>query len=211
MYSLSIQVDDQVSLQLRAIDVGVELAALAPIAGESGKQVVVNHLLGLSAARHRSDSTGDFYGEAAAATNYQPSGDGLVISINKAGIAQRYFGGRIDPVNVSRLAIPARTESRGKRPREFSNLEVVFFRETMALVERQSTDLRIVKDRRKGREGQLRAQRGQERGSLVMFWLVPFVDQQPDPEVLPDESAIMGAVYARIEQHIARLEDRRAA
>lgn len=208
MYSLSIQVEDKATPLLHALQAEMESGALTSLIGEVGKQVFVNHFLDLAGSRHRSDSSGDFYGEAAAATTFADTGDGVIISINKAGIAQRYFGGHIAPVNASRLAIPARSETIGKRPREFSNLQVVFFRETMALVERESTDISIAPDRRKGRQGQLRVKRKQERGGVVMFWLVEGVDQAPDLSVLPDSDEILSAVYQRLERHLDRVAER---
>lgn len=210
MYGVAIQLDDKASPFLRALELGLEPGRLAPVAGESGRKIVADHLLKLSAARHRGDAPSDFYGEAAAATAWQPDGSGVIISIHKTGVAQRYFGGPIAPVNAARLAIPARSEAIGKRPREFSNLELVFFRETLALAERESSDVRIVKDRRKGREGQLRLRRGQERGGAVMFWLVERVDQDPDPTVLPAEETLSAAIYGDLSRYVERLEARRA-
>lgn len=205
MYSLSIQVEDKATSLLRALDAGMATEEINALIGESGKQVVVNHLLDLASSRHRADARFDFYGEAAAATTFVDSDAGAIISINKDGIAQRYFGGRIEPDDAARLAIPARSEAVGKRPKEFSNLQVVFFRETMALVERESSDIRITKDRRKGKQGQLRIERGQERGGVVMFWLVESVDQGPDTSVLPDPDDLLSAVYDRLDRHVGRL------
>ena len=96
----------------------------------------------------------------------------------------------------------------GRRPREFSNLEVIFFEHGGALVERESTDISTALDRRKGREGQRRVKRGAERGGGVLFWLVPKVHQDPDDAVLPAARTLLNVVFDDVAEYVDRVISR---
>ena len=45
---------------------------------------------------------------------------------------------------------------------------------------------------------------GSEIGDVVFFWLVPEVDQAPDPTVLPDEDALELTAYDAMNQFLIR-------
>lgn len=127
-------------------------------------------------------------------------GEGVSVTINQRAIAQRFFGGDIEPVNAKFLAIPARTESYGKRPGEFDNLRFILFPSGAgALVERDATKLT-----RKGKQGAAV-------GGLVFFWLVKQVHQDPDPSVLPTEDAMLEAAMQNAQSYVSRVWDERRA
>ena len=81
------------------------------------------------------------------------------------------------------LAIPARSETYGHRPREFSGLKFAFFKGAgAALVEEDLTEVKI-----RGRGKKRTVERGQTRGGLVWFWLRKSVKQPQDRTLLPTE------------------------
>lgn len=143
--------------------------------------------------------------------------DGVSVSINQVAIAQRLFGGDIEPVSAKFLAIPARSESYGKRPREFDNLQLILFPSgAAALVEREAG---VVRGGRRGGEkgagakkvaGISSRRKGDEMGGLVYFWLVKQVHQEPDPTVLPEESEMLDAAFINAQQFIDQVWERRA-
>jgi len=179
--SLSIEVIDAATPALRNLARGLTDRRVRMIVGRAAVGEVKAHFRELD--RSRSNSLGGkrthFYAKAGRSTHQRNLADGVAVVISHTGIAQRYFGGTIRPVNAKRLAIPARAEAHGKRPREFSNLEVVYFRSgAMALQERSATSLRKTK---KG------FKKGKSVGGGIMFWLVKQVTHKADPSVLPTE------------------------
>lgn len=132
-------------------------------------------------------STG-FYTEARDKTQEpQVVSDGVVISIDQEGLAQRYFGGDIEARPGSFLTIPARGEAYGHRAREFSNLKLVRFPTGIyALVDRDEEP--------------------QEGG--VYYWLVRSVHQHGDPDILPSEEDLTGAALTSASSYIERVWER---
>lgn len=209
MYTISITVDAaDAGAFLAGLQAGIAPERMKLVAGRAATNHTSRHLLALSGQRHRAVSPTDFYGEAAASTRYEIVDDGVMVGVHRTGIAQRFHGGDIEPVNARLLAIPARDEAIGRRPREFSNLEVIFFEHGGALVERESTDISTALDRRKGREGQRRVKRGAERGGGVLFWLVPKVHQDPDDAVLPAARTLLNVVFDDVAEYVDRVISR---
>jgi hypothetical protein len=200
MSSLGIQVDirDAVTPLLNALPAQLAPERVGPPVGQAVANLLRAHFARLDQKRPNAlggDRT-HFYARAAKNTSYAVAPPGVTVSVNSQGIAQRYFGGVIKPVKAKKLAIPARAESYGKSPREFSNLEVAFGkRGPYALVERASTDIKTIKRK----SGELRIKRGADRGGGVMFWLVDQVNQAADPTVLPGdgETALAAFLAAR--------------
>lgn len=121
-----------------------------------------------------------FYAAAARATSFALVGDStVVVSIAQRGISQRYFGGRIVPVKAKLLAIPAHPLAHGKLPREFPDLEMIF-----------GAGGRPV--------GLAQKPQGTRQFGVFLFRLTPFVDQKPDPTVLPELSAVGEAVSTAV-------------
>jgi hypothetical protein len=155
-----------------------------------------------SAARLLASPTG-FYADAARGTQLpQIESDGVSVSINKEGLAQRYFGGPIVASGKSKwLTIPAIALAYGKRAGSFNNLRFVYFRQDLAaLVERLST---LIKRDRKGIFRPVASTIG-----AVFYWLKREVTQSPDPSVLPTDDEILGPATLAGEQAILRIWER---
>jgi len=169
---------------LGAIAMGIDPDGTRHVAGRAGVNIIKGHLRGLD--RQRSNKLGGkrshFYSAAAAATSYHVVSGGAVVSIAHQGFAQRYYGGTIRPVNAKALAIPARPESYGRLPSDFSDLFVMRWKggSRAALVRTEGGALRIY------------------------FWLVKSVTQRGDPTVLPSEEEITSAVYDAIGSFLRR-------
>lgn len=157
-----------------------------------------------------------FY-ERASKSVQQPQleGDGVSISIDQQGLAQRLFGGTIEAKPGGFLTIPARTETYGKRAGEFSNLRLIIFGhgDTGALVERDASVLRGGKrGKRGGLAGSLAGKRkGGEIGGGIYFWLVKSVTQPADPDVLPTDEEILDPAIQNARRYISRIWDERLA
>jgi hypothetical protein len=112
------------------------------------RTLVQDHLGALDA--NRANQLGGkrthFYAAAARGVSYATGSEGVDISIHQTGIAQRYFGGTIKPVNSKYLTIPADPESYGHRAGEFNNLMLLWGKNgPYALAERESQDISIRK------------------------------------------------------------------
>lgn len=155
-------------------------------------RLLLDHLTALDIARPNAlgGRRTHFYESAGKNTSYATHDNGVTISVNQTGIAQRYFGGTIEPGPGKKyLTIPARAEAHGRRAGEFDNLEFLFGRHgPYALAERQATAIKFRK-----RKGETTVAASEERGSGIFYWLVKSVSQDPDSSVLPSESAILNS------------------
>lgn len=144
-----------------------------------------------------------FYARAGKATSYAVHDNGVTISVNQTGIAQRYFGGTIEAAPGHLLTIPARAEAHGRRAREFNNLEMLFGRNgPYALAEREAINISYKRGKKSGdRDSKIKI--GEKVGSGIFYWLVKSVTQEPDPTVLPDEPSILTAALTAA-QHYAQ-------
>ncbi|WP_221029902.1 hypothetical protein [Actomonas aquatica] len=97
--------------------------------------------------------------------------EGVMISINHVGIAQRYFGGIIQARPGGKLTIPVHPEAHGRRAREF-DLTPIFFADGSGI---------LVDDTNPNAPGGI---------GEVYYRLVDQVDQEPDPTVLPDDDQL---------------------
>ncbi len=143
-----------------------------------------------------------FYADIARAVQRpQVNAEGVTIPINHVGLAQRWLGGTIKAgVGTSTatggptrwLAIPARSESYGRTPAEFSQAG-----QPLRFVKTRSGGAMLIAEAG-GAEGRLRSEQG-----LAMFWLVKEVNQKPDPSVMPAEEEIAKVVGLSIEDYLA--------
>lgn len=167
-----------------------------------------------------------FYEEAAASTGYTTDYGFPAVVVMKKGVAQRRFGGRIEPKHTKYLAIPNSfssmiSETYGKSPMDFGNLDVVWGRRKDGTIgpiglkgheddtdddEQGAYHQTHVFQRQRGGSATRDGKRGEyvpygKRGKdlkgssgEVLFWLAQWVDQQPDPTVLPntEDLAITG-------------------
>lgn len=190
------------------------------IMGRAAQQVIKDHFEKLAgdAVHHKTaeslgaERTG-LYEEAARGTEApQLESGGVSVSVHQVAIAQRLFGGTVEPVNAKFLTIPARSESYGKRAGEFDNLVPILFPSGAgALVQREATVLRGGRSRGEKRVAGIGEHRkGEEMGGLIYFWLVKQVTQSPDPSVLPGDEEIldpvMAAAAAFIDSVVTRLD-----
>jgi hypothetical protein len=161
------------------------------VAGRAAANTVQKHLRGLD--RTRSNDLGGrrshFYSLAALATSFTTDDQGAIVTVAHLGIAQRYYGGTIRPINAKALAIPARAEAYGRRPRDADNPQDLF-----------------VRPGRAGRTAVLARRQGKR--LEVWYWLVKSVTQDPDLTVLPREEEITTAATAATDNYIQRHLDR---
>lgn len=208
----SITIRDTATPVLDRLAVAMRRETYKPAVGQAGVRVLMDHLKDKNADQS-SHSTANqlqarpsgLYADFARALSYSRSATGVVVSINHVAARQRYHGGTIKPVNAKMLTIPASAKSYGRSAGEFSNLFVMSGKQgPFALAERESTDISISKDRRKGRSG-MRVKAGFQRGGGIMFWLVRSVTQQPDDTVLPAEDALISGIMSALEGWLKKI------
>lgn len=158
-----------------------------------------------------------FWEGAANATTATVTPEGVVITIAKQGMRQRFSGGTIRAgVNISRvtgkpivyLAIPARAEAHGKRPGEFgSALEFAITDQGPALVRKRDEFKEVGKRRKDGTKKQKQVAGEGE----VVFWLRKRVTQRPDSTVIPDAAAYGTAIASDLATWLNTLAARASA
>lgn len=154
--------------------------------GEVAASVIQKHFGVLSAERDRHSR---FYETAAKGTLLgNVDAVGADIEIHKLGIAQRYFGGPIDPKNRTYLTIPAAEESYGKTVETVSQTHPMGVRFGTGGIPRALVELTQTVSEKTGKP-----YKTPRPGGKVLFWLVKHVDQDADPTVLPEPSEIQEA------------------
>jgi hypothetical protein len=198
MIAFNVNSEELAVLQRRATDAGIAGQA-AKVGGRAVAGFLRDYLFNLDAERPNKmggDRT-HFYADAARSVQVpEVSGGTASVSINHVGLAQRLLGGPIKPVVATLLAEPARAEAYGKAPREFDDLEFVPTRNGGMLV--QALQIQITRGKRKGDYSTTTV------GALAMYWLVPEVDQDADPTVLPSETALAGCATGAMSDYINR-------
>jgi hypothetical protein len=171
------------------------------VMGRAIRGVVVSHFIQIASdsahhktARSLGAAPTGIYEKAAQGTS-QPevSQEGVSITIHQVAIAQRFFGGTIEPVNAKFLAIPARSEAYGKRPREFDNLRLILFKSGSGAL--------VSKEPPSGTRRTRIAGSAREPG-LIFFWLVKQAVQEADPTVLPTEEEMLNAAVESAQEYI---------
>lgn len=208
--TLQIEVKDEASPAAKQFAAGLKSSDLRAVMAKALKIALQGHLQKLDG--ERANALGGrrthFYAQAGQSVNQIETGAAEIqIAISQVGFAQRYFGGTIRAGTgtssftgrpTKYLAIPARSESYGKRPGEFSNLHFIAFRSgSAALVESPATKLA------KQRGGGFRS--GGSLGGAVVFWLVKEVTQKADPSVLPEEDALLGAAVDAAAEYLDQI------
>ena len=201
MLGINIQTNDAATEAVLDLDRDIDLDQIAPIIGESGKNAVRNHLDALDSKRRNrlGGRRTHFYGDAAKSTNFRITSNGVEVAINHVGIAQRYFGGTIKPVNARNIAVPAAAEAHGKRPREFGNLRLVFGGKGVNI----SVEGRI----KRFRMGLAKKDSGARAGKLL-YRLVKSVTQEADKTVLPKDDEILDHVAGDVKAYLDMQEKR---
>lgn len=214
--SLTISITDRATPFLNSLDGEIFRDATKAAAGGSVMRQILDHLTVLDAERPNElgGQRTHFYAKAGKSASYQITDTGATVSINKEGIAQRYFGGEIRPGPGKKyLTIPARAEAHGRRAGEFNNLQVLFGRNgPYALAERENTTFAFRKGKRgkPGRDIWGKPERDiserllyrQTHGGGIFYWLVKSVTQQPDPSVLPELSEMETTAFSAVENYV---------
>jgi hypothetical protein len=168
--------------------------------GTAGKKLFQTHLLSLGRNK-RGWPTTNFWSRAAKATSYVLDGMRVIWSINQQGVRQRYFGGRIAPVNKKALTIPIGPDAYGKVASDFPAAFVLRTKKGAYLVQHGTTisakSGKIVK-----RTGQGFKAKRVSAFLEFLFKLVPFVDQRPNPNVLPTPDRIAEVVSGEIVRNL---------
>jgi hypothetical protein len=138
----------------------------------------------------------NFFSQVADRTGATAAAGTVTVNIADYRIRQRYEGGTIRPGPGKKfLTIPARTEAYNTKAKDYNFLTPIFFRSgNGALVQADRSN-------RNTREAQ---------GGGVWFWLVKSVTQRPDPTVLPNRDAVVGASIKALDTWFAG-QSRRAA
>jgi len=178
-----------VSIEVDAKSLDDLIAATVELAGEMGsdemkfamgtamKETIRDHFgeIAQDSEHHQSalslgaTPTG-FYEEARDKTqDPQIKAEGVSVSIDQEGLAQRYFGGDIEARPGGFLTIPARGEAYGKRAGDFPNLKLIIFPSGLAAL--------VDRDEPKDEGG-------------VYYWLVRSVHQNADPDILPTDDEL---------------------
>lgn len=190
--SISINIRDQATPAIDRLDSELQRDGVKHTAGVSVMRQIIDHLTTLDAERPNTlgGRRTHFYSVAGKSTHYDITDTGAIVSINHTGIAQRYFGGKIEREDGGPLTIPARAEAHGRRAREFSNLEILYGRNgPYALAERYATSFSVRSRHDKSGNRQSKIVNRKSVGGGIFFWLVKSVTQEPDPSVLPSEES----------------------
>lgn len=163
---------------------------LRKVAGKAAANVLQRHLRDLDRRPNRlGGRRSHFYSLASQAVSFTTDAQGALVTVAHLGLAQHYYGGTIRPINAKALAIPARPEAYGRRPRDSDNPRDLF-----------------VRPGRGGRAAALARRDGKR--LEVWYWLVKSVTQEPDPTVLPDDSALADAATSAVDNYVRRHIDR---
>jgi hypothetical protein len=208
VYSMSMKVSDRKVRQfVREMKGALGDDNVKHVAGRAGVNVLRDHLFDLDRTRRNSmgGRRSHFFAHAGRATNYSLVTAGVSLNINHAGIALRYFGGTVRPVNSRLLAIPADKSTHGTRPREHNNLVLVMFGDSGigALMERSHSEISI------GKKGVTRGRTVRGRNRAIKFWLVPETEHDPDPTVLPTTGELLDGIREPVHAYIHRIAARK--
>ena len=184
--TLHITVTDNATPALEAKLAQVQPGRLANILGPGLTVYVQDHLRG-NGTNKRGWPTTNFWADAARGTSWSAADGGLVISINKIGVRQRYYGGPIAPVKAKALAIPISPVSYGHLPSDFPGLFLIKTATGAYLVQRneavsEKTGRTVGKTGTGGNAG-----RRIKSNLTFLFMLSAGVNQAPDETVIPSE------------------------
>ncbi len=178
---------------------------MADAGGRAVKRLLVDYFKTLNDERHRDGGEG-FYADAARSVqNPETTGGTAVIAINKIGLAQRLLGGTIKAVKGKYLAIPnpSNPDAIGHVPADFPNLQ--FFRTPRGGgLKLQLEVASVVGHVRTGKNAGKSRNEASIIGDVVMFWLVPEVEQKADPTVLPDQDVMQQEAFAEMDAYLTR-------
>lgn len=178
--SVTVQITDTATAGLQELGLKLDGAAVMRVVGRSASQLAKAHFRELDKERPNQlggDRT-HFWRDAANSTSFEAKEGEARLIIDHIGVALRYFGGTVLPVASKYLTIPATPEAHGKRAAEFEGLEYRPYKGP-------------------------RARGALTLGEVVFFWLVESVDFQPDPTVIPEDSAFNAAIASALADYTA--------
>lgn len=164
--------------------------AARAVIGRAAVNAIQKHLRDLNQSRPNKlgGKRGNFYAKAAASTHYRHIADGVQVAVTETGFALRYYGGTVKPnPPLKALAIPARPEMYGYRPRERS--------EEMFVVWKPGKSVGVLATRA---------------GSAlrILYFLVSKATIPADKSLLPRHDAIRDAVSRSLASYIRRAAER---
>lgn len=177
--------------------------------GTAVKRLLLDHFSELNEERHRAGGVArpGFYEEAAQSVeNPVAAGDHAVaININLIGLAQRWLGGVISAVNRKYLAIPNPENPGviGRIPADFPNLKF-FPTPRGGGLKMQGEVASLLGTKMSGKNKGKSKSIGSIIGELVLFWLVPSVDQAADPTVMPPDDEMQNAAFTAMDGYLTR-------
>lgn len=182
--SITVQITGDALPWAKRLEAAERSPRLRKVGAAAAAKTVRQHFVKLDRERHRGGRH-HYYGQAARSTSWAVRNDEMLVVIDHVGIAQRYFGGTIRAKNAGALTIPVEgSEAEGRRASEFSDLFAVM--------------------RDNGRRGFLA--RTDAAGKLIpLYWLRKEVHQDPDPDVLPQESELLGSAVKAMEDVLDRI------
>ncbi len=207
--SFSLSIRDEVTPLLRSLPSALGGDGIKLAIGRAAARLIQANFAALQSQRpnrHGWPRQGYWAQAARSVSQPKPDPDGVTISVAQPGIAARYFGPtEIKPVAARYLTIPAREEAYGTRPidsRWNGQLRFIPTRCGGMLVQRDMTTIRVIKDTRRGREGQQRVRRGEQAGGGVLFWLLRSVTMPQDKTVLPDADDLRAAAVMAAQDYL---------
>lgn len=149
------------------------------VAARAAAKFTRQHLALLGQTRHRrSGGALNFYADAARKTTGRVVSDDIVITVDKEGMRQRYYGGTIRATRRKYLAIPT-DDATGMVPRDFDRLKFA---------------------PNKAGGGRLMDDSGR-----VLFWLKKSVTQKADPSVMPSDSDFVEVIEPSVQEAINQM------
>lgn len=204
MIAVTIQSQVLSDLLKSAKEIGQE-EDVAMVGARAAANLTRDHLFALDQTRPNAFDAPrtHFYSDAAKSViDPVPDLGGASFTITKVGLAQRWLGGTIRPVDKKMLAIPAIPEAYGKTPREFNNLEFVPRGPGKGmLVNRLHSTSTNVEPKTRGKGYKATSV---NLGSVVVFWLVSEVTQKPDPTVMPTNDDLTEAARDSMDSFLTR-------
>lgn len=171
---------------------------LAAAVGPACSRLIQRHIRALPGNKKGWPRT-QFWADAARATNWTAAEGGAIISVNKIGFRQRYYGGPIKPVNTGALTIPISPVSYGHAASEFPGLFLLRTAKGAYLVQKLEAAF-LGKSKRGEKLAAKRKTYFRELGGNAskrvqadlsfLFMLSQGVDQAPNPDVIPTREAL---------------------
>lgn len=183
---------------LTQVTQSLQSGALNQRVGGVAQRLVKQHLTRLIASRPNrlGGKSTRFYEKAANATTFTATPSGVLITIAKQGMRQRFSGGVITPVNAKYLTIPATPAAHGKRAGGFGDLKFAIVPGRGPALVRTSDVFKATGKVRK--DGTRKQQRVASAGEVV-FWLRKRITQRPDPTVIPNAQDFTAAISADLD------------